>query len=124
MCINTLYLTPRVQQVHYCAALMEIDNISDPQLTAEKKKKLHCTLTTMTQLIITPITKKREVRKQREKKDRQIYMIAEQLKDTLPTEKAQGQNKNHKRRYSQPQLLFDIRSLSCILKNMKSIMEE
>lgn len=39
MCINTLYLTPRVQQVHYCAALMEIDNISDPQLTAEKKKQ-------------------------------------------------------------------------------------
>jgi len=76
------------------------------------------TLTTMIQLIITPITKKREVRK-----ERQIHMIAELLKDTLPTEKAQGQNKNHERRYSQSQLLFDMRSLSCILKNMKSIME-
>lgn len=50
-------------------------------------------------------------------------MIEELLTDTMPTEKAQGQNKNHARQYSQSQLLFDIHSLSCILKNIKSIME-
>jgi len=34
-------LTPRVQRVHYCAALMEINNISDPQLTADKTHDSH-----------------------------------------------------------------------------------
>lgn len=44
-------------------------------------------------------------------------MTAELLTDTVPTEQEQGQNRNRACRYSQSQLLFDIHSLSCILKN-------
>lgn len=68
-------------------------------------------------LLQPSLRRERQDRENRKQTDRHIRMTAELLTDTVPTEEEQGQNKNLACRYSQSQLLFDIHSLSCILKN-------